>query len=74
VKSRQTRVTRPQAVRKCLNNTAENTEDLEITQRWAGLGYIRRYGMYCHGKHGLEEDMTDNMKGMGDGEVVKKEE
>ena len=72
MKSRQTRVKRPQAVRKCLNDTATNTADLEITQRWAGLGYIRRCGAYSHSKHGLEEDMTDNMKGVGDGERRKK--
>jgi len=45
---------------------------LEITQRWAGLGYIRRCGAYSHGKQGLEEDMTDNIKGVGDGESRKK--
>jgi len=36
------------------------------------LEYIRRCGAYSHGKHGLEEDMTDNMKGVGDGERRKK--
>ena len=30
---------RPQAVRKCLNDTATNTADLEITWRWVGLEY-----------------------------------